>query len=175
MIWFEKHNIDPEDTIKTISFINKYFETNKCCEEHPKCEHPKSQTDNMLFNNEEVGVFRNSFYKALKSFLKKDYQLVYEKAWSYFATELNDFTWHDHVNNRGTNIEKIEEYSGIIYLNHSNRGTLFEDDNFFWSIKPKINHWYIWPSHLQHTPQLGKTENMRYVIATAVGVKVALK
>jgi hypothetical protein len=169
MIWFQKHNISVDDTSKAMSFINKYFETNKCCED-TQCEHPQNQTDNELFNHNEVKSFKETFYKALRSFLNRDYKLIYEKSWAYFATELNDFTWHDHLNYR-INYEKVEEFSGIIYLNRSDRGTLFEDDNFFWSIKPKVNHWYIWPSHIRHTPQVGKTENMRYIIATAVGVK----
>ena len=155
--------------VESINVINKYFQTNKCCELHPSCSHPKEQTDINLFNNnnKSIQILKNTFYDSVKLYLKKDFELIYEKAWGYFTKTMNYAEWHNHVND-----DNLVEIPGIDYLSKTNRGTMYESENFIWSTKPKLKTWYLWPSNIQHTPQLGETESVRHIIATAIGVKI---
>ena len=59
--------------VESINVINKYFQTNKCCELHPSCSHPKEQTDIILFNNnnKSIQILKNTFYDSVKLYLKK--------------------------------------------------------------------------------------------------------
>jgi len=166
--------ISDEVVAETIDIINKYFSTNKCCENYPKCLHPKQQTDTKLFNvdNKSIKVMKNTFYDAVKLFYPNTFEVIYEKAWGYFANDLPELTWHNHITEPENGDTFSAEISGILYLTKTDRRTIFDTKNFTILTKPKLKTWYIWPSELQHTPQIGKTDDVRYVIATSIGVKI---
>ena len=163
-----KVNLSKSTLQNTITFIDDYIIKNPCCNTFPYCNHPKYQTNEFLFNNNNkyLKIIKKSFYDCLQKIFKKKYTIIYEKSWCFVSSSVEKELWHNH--NLNSNVLEI---SGILYLNESNLGTIFKKNNLIIKNKPKKSTWCIWPSHIFHTPEVGILKNKRYVLAISIGLK----
>ena len=167
----ENNNIDSNELIEV---AKNYLETNKCCVDYPNCQHPVHQSDTKLFDLNEQNIFK--LKKQLFDYFGHQ-NVMYINSWVYKRDKGPNTggVWHNHSSNPTYSpISTQQNYkvkSCILYLNDTNLGTEFEDENFFIRIKPKKMIWYIFDGTLHHKPEYGHLEKDRYVISCDVILK----
>lgn len=167
------HKIDQNCINYLIKYIDNYILNNRCCNNYPNCIHPKEQTDpNLLYVNDKfIDIVRNDMFDKFKMFVKEDkLNITYLKCWAIKNTGSNKHYWHDH-NLRNSD----KDVSFIMYLSDTTLGTEFETNHYTMITKPKKFTWIFFNSDILHSPQIGKENNMRYVIAGAIGCNINRK
>jgi hypothetical protein len=160
------------NNIKLNKLLIKYLKKNKCCNQYPKCFHPKEQSDSNVFNinNKTINELKINYYEAVKNIIK-NFKIINTKAWVFYVckNKKTPGVWHQQFNNNYKNYIQI---SGLCYLTDTNIGTEFKNELFNVEIKPKINHWYLWDSFLEHRPKEDISPKDRIVIATATILEI---
>lgn len=153
------------DNKKLVNVFKKWLKDNTCCKNYPNCYHPKIQSNNyaLNINDDEVIKIKDILYQTLNYFLGS-HKIINERTWILYvpANQFITSKWHNHL------IKKYKEYeqvSALCYLTETDIGTEFEDVNYKVQIKPKLHHWYIWPSNILHKPIRKKTNKDRMILA----------
>jgi hypothetical protein len=149
------------------SYIDNYIVEHRCCNNYPNCTHPKEQTDaNLLHGNDEIiDIIRNDMFDKFKMFVQQDkLNITYLKCWALKNKGSSQLNWHKHNLNNSD-----KEISFIMYLSDTTLGTEFETNNYKVITKPKKFTWIFFNSDVSHQPQMGIEDNMRYVLAGAIG------
>ena len=152
---------------KLITKLNNYIKNNKCCDDK-LCKHPEMQSNSYLFDEQDeiIQILKDSLYEGVKK-LYTEYKVVTMDAWTLkrLKGDCNTGVWHNHKD------EDRKILSSIFYVNDTNLGTEFEDENFIYKLKPKKFRWCIFDSKLNHRPENGYLSNDRYVISCDIGIK----
>ena len=157
----------PLDNEKLIKAFKDYLNTHKCCPEHgtPKCEHPPEQSAPGALNieDEEVKKLKKIYFDCLKEIFG-DFTILKTRSWILFCKkgDVIPNNWHIHYENVYRGFKQI---SGICYLTKTQVPTQFQDEHFLFETRPKLNHWYTWPSEIFHRPKTMDVENDRMIIA----------
>ena len=153
------------DNKKLISVFKRWLKSNSCCKKYPKCGHPKIQSNNYALDiqHEEVDKIRDVLFQGLRYFLGP-HKVVNQRAWILYVPSNETITskWHTHLLKKYKDYEQV---SALTYLTKTDIGTQFEDVNYKVEIKPKLNHWYFWPSKVAHKPMRKKTNKDRMILA----------
>jgi hypothetical protein len=160
------------DNIKLNKILIKYLKENKCCNQYPKCLHPKEQSDSGVFNidNKILKELEKNYYEAIKNIIN-NFTIINTKAWIFYVSKNKKIpgVWHQHFDNNYKNYTQI---SGLCYLTNTNIGTEFKSELFNIEIIPKISYWYLWDSSLEHRPKEDISLEDRIVIATSTILKI---
>jgi len=154
-----------------VKLYKRYLDEYKCCEEYPKCPHPKEQSagDALEIIDPEVAKLKDYYFKSLGT-LFGDFDIVEQSAWIFYVEKETEApaVWHDHFVKKW---KKYKQVSGICYLTKTKSGTEFNTKYFKGEFIPKQNHWYLWESSLEHRPKKFYTKQPRMVIATYTIIK----
>jgi hypothetical protein len=155
--------------------LKEYINKNPCCSnisvKNNVCNHPKYQSDPLIFNVKDIDIdiIKNNYFNFLfKTFNKKSLDIVDNKCWVYLTlkNEKTKSIWHNHIiENNCINV------SGLIYLTETKIGTEFKTKFLNFEIIPHINRWYIWDSSIIHRPKDMISGEDRIVIATSTILK----
>lgn len=152
----------------------KYLKENKCCINYPKCIHPKEQSASDVFeiNNKTIKELKEKYYDCIKNLIK-NYKIIYTKSWIFFSQKNKNLPgiWHKHFDEKYKKDYHLQ-ISGLCYITPTNIGTEFRNEFFNIEILPKINHWYLWDSFLEHRPKDVVSPENRMVVATATVLEI---
>jgi len=171
---------DHKNNKKLIRDIKNYQKNFPCCKNFPTCPHPRFQTDPRLHLH--LPALASSYFDNLKKYLKDthpsndrpEYTRVHFKMWAFISKD--KFTskyWHQHALFKDNTLE----ISSLMYLTETKMGTMFDVKHLKIYLKPQLNTWFFWPSHLWHAAAITKANKKdRITIATAIILKpISLK
>ncbi len=149
--------------------VKDYIKNNKCCSIYPNCSHPKTQSDINLLNDERFKELKEEIIsKLLQTFKNEKSMNINLMCWAYWQEKGNgiqEHKWHDHLMEN-----KENQVSFIIYLTSTNLGTLFLDENKDkYLLVPDLGKMYVWDSKYLHSPDVGKINEDRIIIAGSFG------
>ena len=137
-----KHNIGNE--IKDIK--NTLIE--ECLSQRDKL----AESNNFPIHSKHTNYLYNIFYQICKLTLNKfNLTDLNFRLWCYLTDkDFNDSVWHNH--------KKTTTINGVIYLKTQDKGIFFKHNNQRMHILPRECDILVFPSFLEHLPEVSKTE-----------------
>tara|TARA_E500000318_G_C3425759_1_gene159091 strand:- start:24 stop:551 length:528 start_codon:yes stop_codon:yes gene_type:complete len=162
---FDLNNIITNKNLENQSI--QYLKKNPCCKAFPNCTHPKYQSDPNLWTNENFYFLNKKIYEIICDSYNKILNIRCNM-WVYYQEKnsiLEKPEWHNHVFE-----DNDHQLSFLIYLSPTDLGTMFENESKISIITPETNVFYLWNSRINHSPQVGKNNKNRVVLAGACSI-----